>query len=109
MPDSRTIGEKLEALMELRGITQGVLELRSGVKQTTISGIITKDRSPRLDTAVALADALDVSLDWLAGRDRKHQPPLDPEQLALLEAFDRLDEDHRSVLLNIARDLAGKK
>lgn len=27
------------------------------------------DRSPKLSTAVKIADALDVSLDWLAGRE----------------------------------------
>ena len=56
----------------------------------------------------ATADALGVSLDWLAGRDRKHQPELTPEQEELVEAYNRLDEAHRSVVLNMVRDLAGK-
>jgi len=106
MASNGTVGEKIEAMMALRGITQGVLELRAGIKQQTISSIITKDRSPRLDTAIALADALDVSLDWLAGRDRKYQPPLDPEETALLQAFEKLGDDLRRAILSMVTQLA---
>ena len=108
MADNRTAGERLQALMELRDISQNMLALRSGVKQRTISGIITGN-SPRLDTAAALADALDISLDWLAGRKQKQPAVLSPDQQVLLEAYAQLDEAHREAVLDLARSLAGRK
>ncbi|MGI6376461.1 MAG: helix-turn-helix domain-containing protein [Anaerolineae bacterium] len=91
--------------MRTRDWTQGQLALFSGVRQPHISQIIRGERRPRIDIAIALADALDVSLDWLAGRDRKHQPALTPEEQELLRVFRQFDEAEQSLALDLIQTL----
>lgn len=115
--------EKLRALLTRRNWSDKQASVRAGVSRSTISTYFREpDRDLLFNNMVALARALGVSLDWLAGlppqpgvsldwlagRDRKHQPELTPEQEELVEAYNRLDEAHRSVVLNMVRDLAGK-
>lgn len=102
-------GLRLDSAMKTRGWTQGQLEHYSGVGQSHISQIVRGETRPRIDKAVALARALGVSLDWLAGLPP--QPGVDslePDAQELVEAYHRLDEAHRQVVLNMVRDLAGK-
>lgn len=102
----QTVGERLQALMELRNISQNMLALRSGVKQTTISGII-NGSAPRLDTAAALADALGVSLDWLAGRQVKDSgATLTPQEERLLQVFRQFDPEEQALALDLIQTLA---
>ncbi len=104
-----TFGARLGQIIAQRDLTQGQVELKTGLGQGHISQIIAGKRRPRIDIATALADALNVSLDWLAGRERRHQPPLAPDQQALLEAYARLAEGHKAAVLNMVRELAGKE
>ena len=49
-----------------RGLTQDELSARSGIDQTTISSLETgRKGSPRFDTVIRLAKALDVSPEQL--------------------------------------------
>lgn len=76
--DTRMLGRRIAAMRELRSLTQRDLAEKSGVTQVTIARLET-DKMPRvsLDTIVALAEALQVSVDYLAfGRNlgREHLP-----------------------------------
>lgn len=59
---------RLAKIRKHRKLTQEQLEELSGVSRCQISLYERSDRLPTLQSAIALADALDVSLDWLAGR-----------------------------------------
>jgi transcriptional regulator with XRE-family HTH domain len=62
-----TLGERLRAAREAKSWTQNKLSKVSGIPSNSISQY-EKDRvDPSFFAATCLADALCVSLDWLAG------------------------------------------
>lgn len=67
-------GERVGQALDVREWTQGQLALFSTVGQSHISQVIAGKKKPRIDIAIALANALDVSLDWLAGRPGNGHP-----------------------------------
>lgn len=65
-------------MKELMGdMTQKQFEEMTGVPQSTISKIFNNQRTLTADNILLIADAFDVSTDWLLGRteQRKHQNP----------------------------------
>lgn len=65
----------LQALREERGMSQAELSRRSGVAQAIISYIEAgKTPNPRIDTVIALAQVLGVTVDELV-KERKKQCP----------------------------------
>lgn len=65
-----SFGEILQKEMNKRNMTQADLCKLSGLKSGHISPYLNKkkDRDPQLSTVAKIASALDVSLDYLAGR-----------------------------------------
>lgn len=103
--DERGFAERLKAAIEFRGYTQGQLESRTEyvgekVSQSYISRLVQGKQSPSLSVLVALAQALDVSLDWLAGLPKRDPQELDPIEDKLLASFRKIeDEDVRQLVL----------
>lgn len=62
------IGKNARALRKAAGLTRDEMARRAKVSGATISNIESGRHIPSLTIAVALADALRVSLDDLAGR-----------------------------------------
>jgi transcriptional regulator with XRE-family HTH domain len=69
------MGMRLKKLRGERGLSQAQLAELSGIPKGTLIQWEYGLRTPLLDAAVMLADALDVSLDELAGRDRPARTP----------------------------------
>ena len=63
------IARRLRMAREGRGMRQEDLSIRSGVHKNTIYAYEIGKATPGAQNLVALADALEVSLDWLCGRD----------------------------------------
>lgn len=72
MPESRRpsdlFPDRLRAAREHRGLNQGELSKRSGLQASAISHFETKQRKPSFDNLRRLADALEVTTDYLVGR-----------------------------------------
>ena len=66
---NRVFAERLMVARARRLTTQAALAEMIGVSGQTISAYERNIQIPSLDIAVRIADALDVSLDWLAGRE----------------------------------------
>lgn len=64
----RMRGDLLELQRRARGWSQEELAKRAGVMRYQISGAERSSKGLAFRSAVQLADALDVSLDYLAGR-----------------------------------------
>lgn len=63
-----TFAERLGDAVRRSGLTKSEFAQRADVDRSTLSQLLSGgDRLPRLDTAVALAAAHDLSVDWLVG------------------------------------------
>ena len=62
-------GGRMKYALIKRKMTQAELSRQTGISKEFITKIINGLSYPTITTAVKIADALDVSLDWLAGRD----------------------------------------
>ena len=81
---SEIFQERLRAARELRGWSQSELAGRAGLPPSSIAHFETGSRKPSFDTLRRLANALEVTTDYLLGR------VVDP---ALTEAGDPLFRD----------------
>lgn len=61
--------EKIDQLMERKGITRAALSRRTGIPYTTICGFYDKGTSPRCSTLLKLATFLECSCDYLVNDD----------------------------------------
>jgi transcriptional regulator with XRE-family HTH domain len=75
-----TLGERLSAVRERRGLTQGEVARRAHLPQQAISRLERGDRSHvRSDVLARLAIALETSADFLLGlREMDATPPAQP-------------------------------
>jgi transcriptional regulator with XRE-family HTH domain len=72
MPESSAPSDifqaRLKQARELRGLSQGELAARAGLQASAVSHFETGGRKPSFDNLRRLADALDVTTDYLIGR-----------------------------------------
>jgi transcriptional regulator with XRE-family HTH domain len=65
------MASRLQRLREAAGFSQSQLARAAGVPVTTLQGWEQARRLPRLQAAILLADALNITLDELVGRKLK--------------------------------------
>ena len=65
---SEIFRERLRAARDLRGLSQGDLAGRAGLPPSSIAHFETGSRKPSFDTLRKLANALEVTTDYLLGR-----------------------------------------
>ena len=62
---SRRFGDRVQTLMDQKGLSQAELGRRAGMSRAVINNLIRGTRNPSLLTALTVARALNVSLDEL--------------------------------------------
>lgn len=88
-----TFGQKVAFCRKENKMSQAELGKRSGISGDIIGKYERNEMKPSIDTAKKLADALEVSLDYLVGdRDLK---VLDKQTLQRLEDIQNLPEEDR--------------
>lgn len=79
MEDDKEMGvpEKLRVLQEHFGLTLQEMADRCGLPKRSLENYmrLNKPQRPGLDAICAIADGLDVSIDWLVGRSDEHLAP----------------------------------
>ena len=103
-----SFSERLRAARESKGLSQTDLAKRAGFQPSAICHFENGRRAPSLDSLKKLADALSVSLDYLAGRSEQ-KGSAGPRVRQLLRDFSKLfarDQDH---LTDFAGMLARKR
>lgn len=63
-------GDNIKRLRKNKGLKQQELAEILGIKRNSYSDWENGKTEPRFENLVKLADLLDVSLDWLFGRDK---------------------------------------
>ena len=96
------LASRIARAMEWRRFTQGQLAKYSGLDQSYVSMIVNRKRSPGFDKVVAIADTLDVSVDWLAGREQEDPETLDPEEQRIIEIYRHLADREKQIFLGMA-------
>lgn len=104
-----SFGKRLNHLLLERDMSPAALSRMLGWNTGVISQYLNKpDRDPRLSTAVKIADALDVSLDWLAGRTEDRSIDVaasDPDAASLLRDYSQCTPERRRTIAALTRDL----
>ncbi|MCR5612595.1 XRE family transcriptional regulator [Treponema sp.] len=67
-------GEKLRTVRERKGYTLKVVASQAGVSESLVSQIERNRVSPAIDTLLALADVLDINLEFLFEEYRRKHP-----------------------------------
>lgn len=86
---SNDFGRKLKYLRALRGVSQTELGAALGLSKQAISSYETGARKPDFDGLDAMADYLDVSIDYLVGSS------------LVIESYPRHGDDHNKSLVRI--------
>jgi transcriptional regulator with XRE-family HTH domain len=104
---SKIFAERLRTARDMRKLSQGDLAEKTGFQPSAISHFETEGRSPSFDNLKRLADALNVTTDYLLGRT--DHPALSGPALDKMarHAEHFTDEDLRA-LENMAEALAKK-
>jgi transcriptional regulator with XRE-family HTH domain len=121
------IGDRIRALREQRGLSQGQIEKRTGLLRCYISRVENGHTVPSIETVEKLARALDVPLYqifWdgeempalanLPGRVTENEVATDesPEQEQFIrrmaQLFNLLSEEDRELLLTAAQRMAAR-
>lgn len=96
-----TLGERIKRLRMERGWSQAQFALKLEVHAKQVSGWERNAHTPSTDVLIKMAEALGVSLDYLAFEDRdasRRVDIADVELLEKLEAIDKLsDSDKQTV------------
>jgi transcriptional regulator with XRE-family HTH domain len=108
------VGKRLRALREVKGLSQGDIERRSGLLRSYISRVEGGYTAPSLTTLEKFAKALEVEPYQLLfqGEGRPAAPKV-PEQVGLgkpakrlVKLFESMSSTNRKLLLNMATKLA---
>ncbi|NLC91945.1 MAG: helix-turn-helix domain-containing protein [Treponema sp.] len=85
-------GEKLRKVRENKGYTLKVVAQKAGVSESLVSQIERNHVSPAIDTLLALADVLDINLEFLFEEYRKNRP------VQIVRALERLSMNEEDVV-----------
>ena len=94
------IGDKITALRKAKKISQADLAKEAGVSREIIGRYERNEVSPSVDVAKKIADALEVSLDYLAGGSDK--AAFDKQTLKLIDEIEELEPSTKDKLIFLA-------
>lgn len=102
----------LRILRESKGLTQTQLAQIVGVSQQSIQKYETSEVEPDIEILKRLADAFDVSVDFLIDHQicgEEPRFPITKSEFTLVEHYRRIDPESRKVILNLLKILPDKK
>ncbi len=101
MYEKAMFAENLKKIISQRGTTQREIAEKLGVTETTISRYVTtgpKGRTPNVESLVALAQVLNVSLDTLVGVEPPAAARQAPDVKILVSAYEKATFEQREAL-----------
>jgi len=102
---NQPFARNLRHALAIKNWSQGQPAHKAKVSQGHISMILRQERGPSITIALALARALGVSLDWLAGLSKQNPKELEPDEQELLKLYDSLSDDGKAATLDTLRVL----
>ena len=98
------IADRLVDLCEKRGLTKYRLAQLTGMSQTAIGSIISKESIPTIPTLEKLCSAFGITLAQFFSNEESH-PNLTETQREILMIWDSLDIEERKVFMTMIRGL----
>ena len=98
------IADRLVDLCEKRGLTKYRLAQLTGMSQTAIGSIISKESIPTIPTLEKLCRAFGITLAQFFSNEESH-PNLTETQREILMIWDSLDIEERKVFMTMIRGL----
>lgn len=99
--------ELLKAVREEKGLSQTELAAKTGLQPSAISHFESGRRSPSFDNLRRLADALNVTIDYLLGRSQEREAA-GPASDILFRNYEKLTNDDQQRVNEFAEFLAEK-
>lgn len=98
------IAIRIKEICDERGITKYRLAKMTGLSQTALRGIFSKESIPTIPTLEKICDAFGMSIAqfFTKGEER---PDLTELQKEMLEVWDQLDNKEREILITFVRSL----
>lgn len=93
----------IQMLMKERGLRQADLCRMTQIPSSLMSDYVSGKKSPALNNAMAIADALSVSLDELTGRIELRSAVLSAREEELVNGFRLLDERGKQTIEGLLR------
>lgn len=108
-----SLAERLRSIRKTRGLTQAELGSVAALPAAAVSHLETGRQEPTLKTILRLADALGVSIDYLAGRTDDPKPIGEPVEASprtkLMRMVATLSDDDVTILLDLGEKLANRR
>ena len=100
--------DNLKKIREIKGLSQAELAKRSGLQPSAVSHFETGRRAPSFDNLRRLADTLEVTTDFLIGREIDPTTS-GPTLQSIFRNAQEMADDDRQKLAEFAEFLASKK
>lgn len=105
MYNSQEIADKIKTTASANGAKLGDMFSELGISPNTLHNM--KTSMPKTDTLAKIADYLDVSVDYLLGREQKNNAPNDVRS-AIIARVKALPDDRLDRLLGYLEALAAE-
>ncbi len=92
--------QRLNEILELKNLTKSDMARICGVSAQSVNNWFVRGTIGK-SSAIKLADALGVSLEWLLGQDVGEKDGLKPDEQRLLELYRQLPEEEQENMLRI--------
>lgn len=102
---SEKFSERLKKIREEKGLSQSDLAKKAGFQTAAISHFETEQRKPSFDNLKRLADALNVSIDYLLDRPIKDSGDIAEK---VFRDFEKLSMDDQQKIKDFTEFLARK-
>lgn len=99
--------ERLKVVREEKGLSQTELAAKTGLQPSAVSHFESGRRSPSFDNLRRLADALNVTIDYLLGRSNQREA-VGPASDLLFRNYERLSNEDQEQVNKFAEFLAEK-
>jgi transcriptional regulator with XRE-family HTH domain len=95
-----TIGDRITSLRKAKNISQADLAKVAGVSREIIGRYERNDASPSIEVAKKIAEALEVSLDYLSGSELSVIDRITLKRLEEIEKLDTGTKEHLFFLID---------
>lgn len=92
--------QRLNEVLELKNLTKSDMARICGVSAQSVNNWFVRGTIGK-SSAIKLADALGVSLEWILGQDVGKKDGLKPDEQRLLELYRQLPEEEQQNMLRI--------